>query len=135
MKTTALLVSLVLLTFGVGGLLVGRAEKAATPDVARPVTRVDLDRSAAPNVYDVLKQLRPDWLVAVPEDGGDRATVYIEAHCTRTTCLRWVESDHVEEVHYAAPAADRPSWIHPEEGGVIVVKLRHLPAQRSAVMR
>lgn len=93
-------------------------ETSANAD--RPLTAGELARPGISSTLDAVEQLRPNWLRS---RGGQQPVVHIESRCPHT-CLRWVESDLVEEVRYVGPVAAAVRWGKQYPEGVLVVTLR-----------
>lgn len=124
MKTTALLSTILWVTVAAGGYAFVRGTDKASDSSNRPISRMELE-PIADNVYDALKVLRSGWIQSGSIEGpGDRPRVYIEARCSEITCLRWVDSDHVERVHFVNAGQTVPTWPLPSESGAIIVELR-----------
>ena len=93
---------------------------------SRPITRSELVSPAIRNVYDAVRHLRRDWLSRPAGTAGEEPKVYIEMPCADAMCLRWVEADRIEEVHYWAARGERPRWVGSDARPALVVKLRDL---------
>ena len=125
MRTTALLGTVMTLTVGAGGYALVRGSVGAPKSGYGPITRVDLEQPSIANVYDAVHELRHEWLV--PDSVGSfgiRPTVYIEMGCCAITCLRFLESDLVEEIRYLDQHSTEQLGPRTEPGGAIVITLR-----------
>jgi hypothetical protein len=125
MKSTTFLAAVSILTASAGGYaLVGRATETGEP-ARSAITKADLDRSSAENIFDVVEELRPEWLARDSSLGDAKLpTVYIELRCPDVMCLRWLESDRIYEVRYLDPSETGQVWSPAQPGGAIVVTLR-----------
>ncbi len=124
MKTTALLATVTMMTAGAGGYAIVHDTGSPFERDLRPLTRVELEQPTADNVYDAVKALRPGWLADDANENWQAPRIYIEARCSELTCLRWVESDHVERVHFLDPGNAGQVWPTPTKGGAVIVELK-----------
>ena len=88
-----------------------------------PIGQAELKFQQSPNAYEAIDALRHQWL-AEDKPKRDLPTVFIEMRCTELTCLRWLESDQVEEIRYVKPHAPDNGWPPTNDHGSIVVTLR-----------
>ena len=127
MRSTILLTTAAAMILGAGAVATGAI--GSDNRAFAPVNRAELEFHGSENAYEAVHALRHDWLVRA-ETTREVPTVFIEMPCTEVTCLRWLESDQVEEIRYVSPRETEDGWPTTNDNGSIVVTLR----TRSAVL-
>lgn len=125
MKTTTLIVGILTVAAGASGYAVVRG--SIHPDMAanRPITRMELDRSASGNAYDAVAELRKGWLSSDKDTSGPGTpAVFVEMGCSETACLRWLDLHQIQEIRLLDRDDAKLVWPSARESKAIVVMLR-----------
>ena len=88
-----------------------------------PIEHAELDFQQSHNAFEAIDALRHDWL-GEGKAKRDLPSVFIEMRCTELSCLRWLESDQVEEIRFVKPHGLQDGWPPANDNGSIVVTLR-----------
>ena len=128
MRSTILLSTAAVMILGAGAVATGAI--GSDDDAFAPVNRAELEFQESENAYETVHALRHDWLVRA-ETAREFPTVFIEMRCTEVTCLRWLESNQLEEIRYLSPREPDDGWPPTNDNGSIVVTLR----TRSTVLK
>lgn len=129
MRSTMLLSTAAVMIAGATALAATRSH--SDEDAFMPILRAQLEVQQSPNAYEALDALRHEWL-GEDQLKRDLPTVFIEMQCTEVTCLRWLESDRVEEIRYVRRHGPGNGWPPTNDNGSIVVTLRTLETVTTA---
>ena len=130
MRSTMLLSTVAAMIVSAGVVVAGAGSDTR---VLPAIERTELEFQQSKNVYEAIHALRHDWLVR-GEGQRESPAVFIAMPCTKVNCLRWLESDLVEEIRYLSPYEPGSGWPPTNDNGSIVVTLRTRELQ-SRVLR
>ena len=123
MRSTMLLSTAVATILSASLLFAGYASNEHT---LAAISQAELTIERTANAYEAIHTLRPHWL-GEDKSESELPAVFIEMRCTETSCLRWLESDQVEEVRYVLADGSQTDWPPANDHGAIVVTLRAPP--------
>lgn len=95
------------------------------------LTREEIQLSSASNAYDVLQQLRPQFLrsrgaVSIRDPRPAYAVVYLnDVHYGSLSALRTIQIDEIDEIRYISAPDATTRWGTGHGGGVIQVRANY----------
>ncbi|HEX2168370.1 MAG TPA: hypothetical protein VHG09_14140 [Longimicrobiales bacterium] len=95
------------------------------------LTRAEIQASRAPNAYELLQQLRPQFLrsrgaLNVSDAAAGYAVVYVnDVHHGDLDSLRAIRIGEIEEIRYIGATDATTRWGTGHTGGVIQVRVRY----------
>ena len=83
----------------------------------------DLERAQASNLYDIIRNLRPQWLDVRPQTGGDPINVYMDDNkLGGIEVLRSMTITNIRRIRWLDPSAAQGRYGLNNRGGAIAIE-------------